>query len=190
LLRRGEVITEEKAVAEWREEHGLTPEVFGGQEPGGPEASTFTTEQLEGEQVALEFDEETVDRFGRALAYVWLPGGELFNETLVRQGYAEVATFEPNVKYEARFEAAEEEARAEGLGIWGSGSEETTSGPTTPSTSTPPTPPAPPPPPPLEPNPGTLMKAGGSTTGPVAKMPGGLCPEEFPEPRGGACYAA
>ncbi len=94
-----------------------TPEVFGEQESGGPEASAFTTEQLEGEQVALEFDEETVDPYERALAYVWLPGGELFNETLVREGYAEVATFEPNVKYVDRLEAAEEEARAEGLGI-------------------------------------------------------------------------
>jgi endonuclease YncB( thermonuclease family) len=110
-----------------------TPEVSGEQEPGGQEASTFTTEQLEDEQVALEFDEETVDRYGRALAYVWLPGGELFNETLVRQGYAEVAAFEPNVKYVDRFEEAEEEARAEGLGIWGSGSEETTSVPTPPT---------------------------------------------------------
>lgn len=85
-----------------------TPEVSFGQEPGGPEASAFTTEQLEGEQVALEFDEERLDRFGRLLAYVWLPGGELFNETLVREGYAEVATFPPNTKYEARFLAAQE----------------------------------------------------------------------------------
>lgn len=85
-----------------------TPEVSGRQEPGGPEASAFTTEQLEGEQVALEFDEERLDRFGRLLAYVWLPGGELFNETLVREGYAEVATFPPNTKYEARFLAAQE----------------------------------------------------------------------------------
>jgi micrococcal nuclease len=94
-----------------------TPEVFGGEEPYGPEASAYTKGRLEGQQVALEFDEETVDPYGRALAYVWLPGGELFNETLVREGYAEVATFPPNVKYEDRFLAAEEEARAEGLGI-------------------------------------------------------------------------
>ena len=65
----------------------------------------------------MEFDEETIDPYGRALAYVWLPGGELFNETLVREGYAEVATFPPNVKYKDRFLAAQDEARAEGLGI-------------------------------------------------------------------------
>lgn len=179
-----------------------TPEVFFGQEPGGPEASAFTTEQLEGQQVALEFDQDPLDNDDRALAYVWLPGGELFNETLVREGYAEVLTVQPNVKYEDRFEAAEEEARAEGLGIWGSGSEETTSEVTSPSPPTPspqpppppppspprPSPPPAPPPVPPEPNRGTLMEAGGSLDGPVPKMPDGDCPKEFPQERGGVCH--
>ncbi len=89
-------------------------------EPCGPEASAFTTEQLEGEDVTLEFDEERIDPNDRALAYVWVPDldGELFNEMLVRQGYAEVDTFPPNDEYEERFVAAEEEARDEGLGLW------------------------------------------------------------------------
>src|SRR5215213_8693639 len=38
-----------------------TPEVFFGQEPCGPEASAFTKERIEGKQVALEFDEDTLD---------------------------------------------------------------------------------------------------------------------------------
>ncbi len=50
--------------------------------------------------MALEFDAEKTDRYGRLLAYVWTPGGTLFNEFLVEQGYAQVATFPPNVKYE------------------------------------------------------------------------------------------
>jgi micrococcal nuclease len=97
-----------------------TPEVSGGVEPCGPEASDFTTEQLEGQDVTLEFDEDLVDQYGRALAYVWVPDldGELFNETLVRQGLARVLTMEPNVKYEDRFVAAEDEAKAEGVGVW------------------------------------------------------------------------
>lgn len=179
-----------------------TPEVFGGEEPYGPEASAYTAERLEGEQVALEFDEEKVDRYRRALAYVWLPGGELFNETLVREGYAEVATVRPNVKYEDRFQTAEEEAKAEGLGIWGSGSEETTPDPmptpepmptpTPPPTTPPPPPPLPPPAPPPspqpQPNPGTLMDAGGSSDGPMPLTPNGSCPKEFPQERGEACY--
>jgi micrococcal nuclease len=89
-------------------------------EPCGPEASAFTEEQLEGEDVTLEFDEDRTDPFDRALAYVWVPDldGELFNETLLRQGYAEVDTFPPNDEYEERFVAAEEEARDEGIGVW------------------------------------------------------------------------
>ena len=50
----------------------VTPEVFGGVEPCGPEASDFTTEQLEGQEVTLEFDEDRVDPYDRALAYVWV----------------------------------------------------------------------------------------------------------------------
>ena len=74
-------------------------------EPCGPEASAFTTQQLEGQSVTLEFDEDRMDDLDRALAYVWVPDldGELFNETLVREGYARVDTFPPNDKYEDRF---------------------------------------------------------------------------------------
>lgn len=97
-----------------------TPEVFGGVEPCGPEASDFTTEQLEGQDVTLEFDEDRLDPYDRVLAYVWVPDldGELFNELLVREGLARVFTVEPNVKYEDRFLAAERQAMDEDLGVW------------------------------------------------------------------------
>lgn len=93
-------------------------------QPLGPEASEFVTQELEGERVALEFDEERIDSFGRPLAYVWSSQTELFNETLVREGLAQVATFPPNVRYEDRFLTAQEEARAAGLGIWGLSTDE------------------------------------------------------------------
>lgn len=101
-----------------------TPETFGGEEPLGPEATQFTTERLEGREVALQFDQERVDQYGRPLAYVWSTQNELFNETLVREGLAQVATFPPNVKYEDEFLAAQEEARAACRGIWGLSAEE------------------------------------------------------------------
>ena len=84
----------------------------------GPEASAYTERRLEGERVRLEFDVEREDRFGRTLAYVWI-GDELFNETLVREGYALVTTFPPNVTYVDRFVAAQRAARSDGLGLWG-----------------------------------------------------------------------
>jgi micrococcal nuclease len=69
--------------------------------------------------VALEFDVERIDPYNRLLAYVYLPDGTMFNEALVRAGYAQVATFPPNVKHTGRFLAAQRQARAAGRGLWG-----------------------------------------------------------------------
>jgi micrococcal nuclease len=83
----------------------------------GPEASAYTRDRLEGRTVRLEFDVERLDPFDRTLAYVWL-GEELFNETLVREGYALVTTFPPNVRYVEHFRDAVRLARDQGLGLW------------------------------------------------------------------------
>lgn len=83
----------------------------------GPQAADYTTERLEGVRVRLEFDVEREDPFGRTLAYVWI-GDELFNETLVRRGYALVTTFPPNVRYVERFAAAQRDARERDRGLW------------------------------------------------------------------------
>ncbi len=85
-------------------------------EPLGPEASSFATEELTGRSVGLEFDVEREDQYGRLLAYVYL-GGEMFNEVLVEEGLAQAYPYEPNTRYEGRFAAAQDEARAAGLGI-------------------------------------------------------------------------
>lgn len=84
----------------------------------GPQASSYTTDRLEGEMVRLEFDVERLDQYGRTLAYVWI-GSELFNETLVAEGYALVTTYPPDVKHVDRFVAAQRSAREAGLGLWG-----------------------------------------------------------------------
>lgn len=98
-----------------------TPEVYGKAEPYGAEASAFTKERLKpGTSVTLEFDAGLTDKYGRLLAYVWL-GEELFNETLVREGYAQLLTIQPNVKYVERFLAAQTAARTAGRGLWGGG---------------------------------------------------------------------
>ena len=57
------------------------------------------------------------DRYGRLLAYVYI-GREMLNETLVRQGYAQVYTVPPNVKYVERFTTAQTAARVGGRGLW------------------------------------------------------------------------
>ncbi len=96
-----------------------TPEVYGEAEPFGAEASEFTKQALSGQHVALELDAEKIDPYGRLLAYVWLEDGGMFNETLVEEGYAQVATFPPNVRYTDRFLEAQREAREAGRGLWG-----------------------------------------------------------------------
>lgn len=98
-----------------------------GVQPYGEEASKFTKGELEGEEVELEFDVERTDRYDRLLAYLYpRDEEEMFNETLLEEGYAQVATFPPNVKYVDRFLAAQEEARTAERGLWGLSAEELT----------------------------------------------------------------
>jgi micrococcal nuclease len=61
---------------------------------------------------------EQRDRYGRLLAYVYV-GELLVNAELVRQGYAQVATFPPNVKYQQHFRDLQREAREAKRGLWG-----------------------------------------------------------------------
>ncbi len=83
----------------------------------GKRASEFTKGRLEGKMIRLEFDVQERDKYGRLLAYVYTDEG-LFNEVLVREGWAKVSTYPPNVKYVERFKIAEKEAQKKNLGIW------------------------------------------------------------------------
>lgn len=106
-----------------------TPEVFGGAEPLGREASSYTRRAIPvGANVWLETDVENRDRHGRLLAYVWVeqpldstPGevrSKMLNARLVSAGYAKVYTFPPNVKYAEVFRVLQVEARESNRGLW------------------------------------------------------------------------
>ena len=97
-----------------------TPEVHGGAECFGREASDFVAALLsEGDAVRLERDVTNRDAFGRLLRYVWLPGGAMLNERLAAGGFAQYLAYDSrNVKYAERIEAAAERARAAGAGLW------------------------------------------------------------------------
>jgi len=86
----------------------------------GIESKAFLTKFLTGKSVRLEFDVQKTDRYGRTLAYVYLEDGTFLNEYLVKEGYAQVATFPPNVKYKDTFIAAQRYARENKTGLWGS----------------------------------------------------------------------
>ena len=84
----------------------------------GKEASSFTKRLVEGKKVRLEFDVEKHDRYGRLLAYVYLEDGTFVNGKIVEEGYAQVMTIAPNVKYAQVFLKSEREARQKGRGLW------------------------------------------------------------------------
>lgn len=73
-----------------------------------------------GTAVEIELDVEERDRYDRLLAYVWHEG-ELINWRMVRDGWAVVLTYPPNVQHAESLVAAQERARAEALGLWAIG---------------------------------------------------------------------
>ncbi|MDO8498321.1 MAG: thermonuclease family protein [bacterium] len=89
----------------------------------GKEASEENKKLVEGKTVILEKDISETDKYGRILRYVYLKreNGELLfvNDYLVRQGFAKVVTYPPDVRFSQQFLEAEREARAENRGLWG-----------------------------------------------------------------------
>jgi micrococcal nuclease len=72
---------------------------------------------VEGQTVRLELDVQERDRYGRLLAYVYL-GDMMVNAEIVAQGYAQVMTIPPNVKYQELFLKLQREARLLQIGLW------------------------------------------------------------------------
>ena len=96
-----------------------TPEVFERPECFGEQAADRTAELLpDGARVRVEADRDEQDRFGRTLLQVWNADGVHVGAELVRGGHATVLFLEPNDRYLAQLEAAEDEARAAGRGLW------------------------------------------------------------------------
>jgi micrococcal nuclease len=85
----------------------------------GKEASEANKKLVEGKKVRLEYDVQKTDKYGRTLAYVYLKDGTFVNAWLVENGYAQVSTYPPNVKYQEKFLELERKAREEQKGLWG-----------------------------------------------------------------------
>ena len=65
----------------------------------GKKSTAFVKSRISvGEEVRLELDVQAKDKYGRTLAYVYLPDGSMLNELIVREGYAQVMTIPPNIK--------------------------------------------------------------------------------------------
>jgi micrococcal nuclease len=90
--------------------------------PYGRQAKAAIGRLLErGEPVSLDFDVQKTDRYGRALAYAFLPDGRMVNEEMAASGYATVLVYPPNVRYVERIRGAVARARAARRGLWAVG---------------------------------------------------------------------
>ncbi|MBK9649208.1 MAG: thermonuclease family protein [Deltaproteobacteria bacterium] len=69
----------------------------------------------------LTFGNQCTDSYDRTLAYAHKDIGEtgFVNRVMVRQGYAWAYPFDDNNDFKKDFQADEDAARAEGLGMWG-----------------------------------------------------------------------
>jgi micrococcal nuclease len=76
----------------------------------GQPATEANLHLVQGQHVGLELDSPLKNSDGRLLAYVYV-GDLMVNAELVRQGYAQVATVPPNVKYQELFLTLQREAR-------------------------------------------------------------------------------
>ena len=92
-------------------------------QPYGPEATNYTTNRISAfnDQVVLRRDGDPIDRYGRRLAMVYLgeDGTELLNEELIRHGLGKAELqYNYSDTMKLRFQKAENEAKADRLGIW------------------------------------------------------------------------
>lgn len=102
-----------------------TPETVDPRRPVGcfgKEASNETKSLLSGKVVILQKDVSNTDKYKRLLRYIYLPmedGRELFvNDYLIREGFARVLTYPPDVKYNEQFREAERQAKEQKRGLW------------------------------------------------------------------------
>ena len=100
-----------------------TPETVDPRKPVqcfGREASAQAKTILGGQSVYLETDpsQDTIDKYGRTLAYVWTASGRLFNLDMIADGYAFEYTYDLPYRYQADFKAAEGDARTQERGLW------------------------------------------------------------------------
>ncbi|TVX91939.1 thermonuclease family protein [Paenibacillus agilis] len=106
-----------------------TPETHGKVQYYGQEAKEYTDKQLTGSTVYMFQDAGNTDKYGRLLRYIFIENDdEMFNERLIREGYANTMTIPPNVLYSKTFTKLEREARNNNRGLWQSSKSKSSSG--------------------------------------------------------------
>jgi micrococcal nuclease len=91
-------------------------------EPFARAATDANARLLAGGRIVLEKDVSERDQYGRLLRDVWIErdgAWTLVDLALVVEGYAQVATYPPDVRYVTALLAAQRAAREAGRGLWG-----------------------------------------------------------------------
>ncbi len=89
----------------------------------GEISKEFNRSLVEGKKVRLEYDMVQKDKYNRVLAYVFVED-TFVNAELIKQGYALLYTFPPNIKYVDFFIKLQKEARENKRGLWSEISDE------------------------------------------------------------------
>ncbi len=91
-----------------------------GQEPWGRMAREHLKTLIDSSSrnVTLEYDVVKRDKYDRLLAYVRTADGKMLNAEMLKDGYALLFTFPPNVKHVDEFIKAEKQAKDKKIGIW------------------------------------------------------------------------
>jgi micrococcal nuclease len=98
-----------------------TPEVYGGTDCGGPQASAYMERIASGRRVSVHTDptQDRYDRYGRLLAYLEADGMDL-GEAVLRSGWARVYVYDQPFQRLASYRQAAHAARGGDRGIWDS----------------------------------------------------------------------
>jgi micrococcal nuclease len=87
-------------------------------EPFGKEASDYMKSLIMDKEIRLELDVVRYGRYKRTLAYGFLKDGTNINIALVKNGFAELYTAPPNIKYVDDFVKALKYAHDNKSGMW------------------------------------------------------------------------
>ncbi len=101
-----------------------TPETVSPSVPdecGGQDASSMAHQLLDGQKVRIQFDpsQGRHDKYGRTLAYLFLPRSGDYGLTMIRKGLATEYTYASAYRYQSAYRSAKQTAAAQGVGTWG-----------------------------------------------------------------------
>jgi micrococcal nuclease len=69
-------------------------------------------------EIQTDPSQDEKDKYGRALVYLWLSDGRLFNLEMIRLGFAHEYIYDVPYARQDKFRAAEEDARLYGRALW------------------------------------------------------------------------